>query len=225
MKQISAHDRLNFFGLMVKPIQRFPQFILLLQDLLKETPQGHRDRMALQLALTTLESVAVLLNERKRDSEQAAAFHAKLRSAGSKLGRSEAGRVLLREDDVQQLEFNSAGQVRTSKPRRLLLLNDQLVCAAVSGRASEAGEAATISLAGERLNVKWVAGVGEVDLVEGNLGTLARLTVAGSVSSKRSSLGRSLTPSQALSGSQGGQAENLAQDMADLMHDFDTVSR
>ena len=83
--------------------------------------------MALQLALTTLESVAVLLNERKRDSEQAAAFHvshsdrvssqlmtslqAKLRSGGSKLGKSEVGRVLLREDDVQQLEFNSAGQV------------------------------------------------------------------------------------------------------------------
>ena len=182
-------------------------------------------RMALQLALTTLESVAVLLNERKRDSEQAAAFHAKLRSAGSKLGRSEAGRVLLREDDVQQLEFNSAGQVSRSKPRRLLLLNDQLVCAAVSGRASEAGElGATINVAGERLNVKWVAGLGEVDLVEGNVGTLARLTVAGSVSSKRSSLGRSLTPAS-LQGSQGGQAENLAQDMADLMHDFDTVSR
>ena len=138
-------------------------------------------------------------------------------------GFCEAGRVLLREDDVQQLEFNSAGQVSRSKPRRLLL-NDQLVCAAVSGRASEAGEVATINLAGERLNVKWVAGVGEVDLVEGNVGTLARLTVAGSVSSKRSSLGRSLTPAS-LHQSQGGQAENLAQDMADLMHDFDTVSR
>ena len=35
VKQITAADRLNFFGLMVKPIQRFPQFILLLQDLLK----------------------------------------------------------------------------------------------------------------------------------------------------------------------------------------------
>ena len=44
VKQITATDRLNFFGLMVKPIQRFPQFILLLQDLLKETPQGHKDR-------------------------------------------------------------------------------------------------------------------------------------------------------------------------------------
>ena len=167
MKQISAHDRLNFFGLMVKPIQRFPQFILLLQDLLKvnyialkldsilscfkptinvaqETPPGHHDRMALQLALTTLESLAEMLNERKREAEQAAAFQAKLRSTGSKLGKTDQARVLLREviqengkwvifstalvpqDDVQQLEFNNFGQVSRSKSRRLLLLNDQV---------------------------------------------------------------------------------------------------
>jgi Rho guanine nucleotide exchange factor 10 len=31
VKQISAHDRLSFFGLMVKAVQRFPQFILFLQ--------------------------------------------------------------------------------------------------------------------------------------------------------------------------------------------------
>ena len=99
------------------------------------------------------------------------------------------------------------------------------MCAAVSGRASEAGEAASLNLAGERLNVKWVAGLGEVELVEGNVGTLARLTVAGSVSSKRSSLGRSLTPASLQQSQESGQAENLAQDMADLMHDFDTVSR
>jgi len=230
VKQITAADRLNFFGLMVKPIQRFPQFILLLQDLLKETPQGHKDRMALQLALTTLESLAVMLNERKRESEQAAAFHAKLRSTGSKLGKSEHARVLLREDDVQQLEFNSFGQVSRSKPRRLLLLNDQVVCAAVSGRASEVEIGPGLGGAGERLNLKWAAGVEEVELVEGSaVGTLARLTVAGSVSSssKRSSLGRSITPASLhqFSGADSGQAENLAQDMADLMHDFDVVSR
>ena len=86
----------------------------------------HVPRMALQLALTTLESVAVMLNERKRESEQSAAFHAKLRNSGSKLAKSEAQRVLLREDTVQQLEFNSQGQVCRSKPRRLLLLNDQV---------------------------------------------------------------------------------------------------
>merc|ERR1719295_1587312 len=83
VKQISAHDRLNFFGLMVKPIQRFPQFILLLQDLLKATPPGHEDRMALQLALTTLESLAEMLNERKREAEQYAAFREKMRNISS----------------------------------------------------------------------------------------------------------------------------------------------
>ena len=86
VKQITAHDRVSFFGLMVKPVQRFPQFILLLQDLLKETPPGHPDRMALQLALTTLESLAEMLNERKREAEQFAAFREKMRniSAGGK---------------------------------------------------------------------------------------------------------------------------------------------
>ena len=36
-----------------------------------------------------------------------------LSTLGSKIGRSEAGspRMLLREDDVQRLEFNTAGQV------------------------------------------------------------------------------------------------------------------
>ncbi len=85
VKQITAHDRVSFFGLMVKPVQRFPQFILLLQDLLKETPPGHPDRMALQLALTTLESLAEMLNERKRESEQFAAFRDKMRSISGKL--------------------------------------------------------------------------------------------------------------------------------------------
>ena len=101
------------------------------------------------------------------------------------------------------------------------------MCAAVSGRVSEVGEAgqSIVTGTGERLNVKWVAGLGEVELVEGNVGTLARLTVAGSVSSKRSSLGRSLTPASLQQSQESGQAENLAQDMADLMHDFDTVSR
>ena len=147
VKQITAHDRVSFFGLMVKPVQRFPQFILLLQDLLKETPPGHPDRMALQLALTTLESLAEMLNERKREAEQFAAFRDKLRSISGKLSTpsklsdndyqsinghchgppGSSGRFLLREDDMMQLEFNTNGLISRSKPRRLLLLNDLLV--------------------------------------------------------------------------------------------------
>ncbi|KAG8212722.1 hypothetical protein J437_LFUL019644 [Ladona fulva] len=107
VKQISAHDRLSFFGLMVKPVQRFPQFILFLQDLLKHTPHGHHDRMSLQLALTQLESLAEMLNERKREAEQFQAFKEMLRHVGGKFAArplvSDGGRYLLREDNVTQL--------------------------------------------------------------------------------------------------------------------------
>ena len=173
MKQITAHDRLNFFGLMVKPIQRFPQFIMLLQDLLKETPPGHGDRMALQLALTTLESLAEMLNERKRESEQMAAFQEKLRAVGSKIGKTEGTKMLLREDDVQRLEFNSCGQVARTKNRRLLLLNDRVVCVTVSGQQEDQ---ALHTNPAERLSLKWAAHVSEVEVVEGAAtGTLARM--------------------------------------------------
>ena len=50
---------------------------------IQETPPGHADRMALQLALTTLESLAEMLNERKREAEQIAAFRAKMRQVQS----------------------------------------------------------------------------------------------------------------------------------------------
>jgi len=224
VKQITAHDRLNFFGLMVKPIQRFPQFILLLQDLLKETPPGHDDRMALQLALTTLESLAEMLNERKRECEQAAAFREKLRAVGGKIGKSEGTRMLLREDDVQRLEFNSAGQISRTKGRRLLLLNDRVVCVTVTGRPSETDVGNNNQT--ERLSLKWSAHVSEVEVVEGtSTGTLARLTSGNTLTNqKKTSLGK--TNSTSTSNSVDKQmAENLAQDMGDLMHDFDVVSR
>lgn len=47
VKQISAHDRLSFFGLMVKPVQRFPQFILFLQVSRKWRPSEKRVCMKL----------------------------------------------------------------------------------------------------------------------------------------------------------------------------------
>ena len=76
------------------------------QDLLKYTPQGHHDRMSLQLALTQLESLAEMLNERKREAEQFQAFKEMLRHISGKFAArplSDGNRYLLREDNVTQL--------------------------------------------------------------------------------------------------------------------------
>lgn len=183
VKQISAHDRLSFFGLMVKPVQRFPQFILFLQDLLKYTPHGHHDRMTLQLALTQLESLAEMLNERKREAEQYQAFKEMLghisgtfntRSLTSSTADGSRHRYLLREDNVTQLEFNQSGFIVKSKQRRLLLLNDKVICVSVAPKQSHDFGAT------EKLSFKWMYPVTDVEIVDNSTSaTLSRILTAG----------------------------------------------
>lgn len=62
--------------------------------------------MSLQLALTQLESLAEMLNERKREAEQYQAFKEMLRHISGKFSArplSDCNRYLLREDNVMQL--------------------------------------------------------------------------------------------------------------------------
>ncbi|XP_053609113.1 rho guanine nucleotide exchange factor 10-like protein isoform X2 [Plodia interpunctella] len=232
VKQISANDRLSFFGLMVKPVQRFPQFIMFLQDLLKHTPPGHADRVALQRALTRLEALAEALNERKRDAERTQAFRAALRrlTRGGVAGAGGAGgtarfgaarllasradkRHLLRQDDLLQLEFNQMGSVTKCKPRRLLLLNDLVVCVSVSGGSGNGED--------ERLGLKWAHPVQDVDVLDtGTSPTLSRVLAqgmnrSGSLRSNSSSNGHLNTST----------ADSLCNEMSALMHDYETVSR
>lgn len=230
VKQISAHDRLSFFGLMVKPVQRFPQFIMFLQDLLKHTPPGHPDRVSLQRALTRLEALADALNERKRDAERTQAFRAALRrltrsgvaGAGGAGGAARFGaarllaskadkRHLLRQDDLVQLEFNQSGAISKSKPRRLLLLNDLVVCVSVC-----AGDDV------ERLGLKWAHPVLDVEVLDtGTSPTLSRVLAqgmnrSGSIRSNASSNGSQWSSST---------GDSLCSEMSALMHDYETVSR
>lgn len=62
--------------------------------------------MSLQLALTQLETLAEMLNERKREAEQFQAFKEMIRHISSKFATrplSDSSRYLLREDNVTQL--------------------------------------------------------------------------------------------------------------------------
>ncbi|XP_018354928.1 PREDICTED: rho guanine nucleotide exchange factor 10-like isoform X3 [Trachymyrmex septentrionalis] len=217
VKQISAHDRLSFFGLMVKPVQRFPQFILFLQDLLKHTPQGHHDRMSLQLALTQLESLAEMLNERKREAEQFQAFKEMLRHVSGKLSHrplSSTSRYLIREDNVTQMEFNQNGMITKSKRRRLLLLNDLVVCVSVTPRSTE-------DFSGnERLTLKWTYPVSDIEIQDTSTSpTLSRLLTAGL------NKGGSLKSDKSGECGQAADADNLCVEMNDLMHDYEVMSR
>jgi len=60
---------LNIEGLLVTPVQRVPRYVLLLQDLLKNTPEYHEDHEQIGAALKLIKEVADYINEHKRISD------------------------------------------------------------------------------------------------------------------------------------------------------------
>uniref|UniRef100_W5LRG0 Rho guanine nucleotide exchange factor 10 like n=1 Tax=Astyanax mexicanus TaxID=7994 RepID=W5LRG0_ASTMX len=166
-KQAASTDRITLYGLMVKPIQRFPQFILLLQDMLKNTPAGHSDRLPLQLALTELETLAEKLNEQKRLAEQLSEIQQLARSnsdrALSKQLNADQKQLILCETLIETV-YGEKGQVLKSKERKVFLLNDMLVCANINLKGPP--DISSLVPVGPKYTVKWSAPLQQVQVVE-----------------------------------------------------------
>ncbi|XP_065593936.1 rho guanine nucleotide exchange factor 10-like protein isoform X4 [Cyrtonyx montezumae] len=167
-RQMASTDRVTLYGLMVKPIQRFPQFILLLQDMLKNTPKGHADRLSLQLALTELETLAEKLNEQKRVADQVSEIQQLSksisdRSSLSKLLNSGQRQLLLCET-LTETVYGDRGQLIKSKERKVFLLNDMLVCANINFKGQL--EISSLVPLGPKYVVKWSTALPQVQVVE-----------------------------------------------------------
>lgn len=172
-RQVCSSDRVTLYGLMVKPIQRFPQFILLLQDMLKNTPRGHPDRLSLQLALTELETLAEKLNEQKRLADQVAEIQQLTKSVSDRSSLNKlltsGQRQLLLCETLTETVYGDRGQLIKSKERRVFLLNDMLVCANINFKpANHRGQLEISSLVplGPKYVVKWNTALPQVQVVE-----------------------------------------------------------
>ncbi|XP_075454332.1 rho guanine nucleotide exchange factor 10 isoform X2 [Ascaphus truei] len=165
--QDSSPDRITLYSLMMKPIQRFPQFILLLQDMLKHTIKGHPDRLPLQMALTELETLAEKLNERKRDADQRCEIKQIAKAMNERyLNKllSNGSRYLLRSDDMLETVYNERGEIVKIKQRRLFMLNDVLMCATANARSSN--ESSSMVTTCQKYLLKWSVPLGHVEVIE-----------------------------------------------------------
>uniref|UniRef100_A0A452V734 Rho guanine nucleotide exchange factor 10-like protein n=1 Tax=Ursus maritimus TaxID=29073 RepID=A0A452V734_URSMA len=172
-RQVCSPDRVTLYGLMVKPIQRFPQFILLLQDMLKNTPRGHPDRLSLQLALTELETLAEKLNEQKRLAGKVAEIQQLTKSVSDRSSLNKlltsGQRQLLLCETLTETVYGDRGQLIKSKERRVFLLSDMLVCANINFKpANHRGQLEISSLVplGPKYVVKWNTALPQVQVVE-----------------------------------------------------------
>ncbi|XP_016047280.1 rho guanine nucleotide exchange factor 10 isoform X3 [Erinaceus europaeus] len=165
--QEASADRTTLFSLMTKPIQRFPQFILLLQDMLKNTCRGHPDRLPLQMALTELETLAEKLNERKRDADQRCEIKHIAKAINERyLNKllSSGNRYLVRSDDMIEIVYNDRGEIVKTKERRLFMLNDVLMCATMSTRTPQ--DNSSVVSPSQRYLLKWSVPLGQVEVME-----------------------------------------------------------
>ncbi|ERE81136.1 rho guanine nucleotide exchange factor 10-like protein [Cricetulus griseus] len=167
-RQVCSADRVTLYGLMVKPVQRFPQFILLLQDMLKNTPRGHPDRLSLQLALTELETLAEKLNEQKRLADQVAEIQQLTKSVSDRSSLNKlltsGQRQLLLCETLTETVYGDRGQLIKSKERRVFLLNDMLVCANINFKGQL--EISSLVPLGPKYVVKWNTALPQVQVVE-----------------------------------------------------------
>lgn len=119
---------LNLPAYLISVVQRIPRYLLLLQDLLKRTPENHPDYGNLSKAFAKMENLAVYINNQKQTADGMKAMEQlRLRVEGLK---ALEGRALIKEADVV---LNG-----TKKVRQAWLLNDMLVFAAKGvSRSSE----------------------------------------------------------------------------------------
>lgn len=73
----------GFHDAVTRPVA-FSWLFVLFQDMLKNTPKSHTDRLPLQLALTELETLAEKLNEQKRLADQEAEIQQLAHSMGDR---------------------------------------------------------------------------------------------------------------------------------------------
>ncbi|KAM9354426.1 rho guanine nucleotide exchange factor 10 isoform 2-T2 [Pholidichthys leucotaenia] len=169
-RQETSSDRMTLYGLMMKPIQRFPQFILLLQDMLKNTPVGHADRLPLQMALTELETLAEKLNEKKREADQRCEIRHIAKAMNERyLNKllSNGSRYLIRSDDMVETVYNERGEIIKTKERRLFLLNDVLMCATPNIRYQDGnGSGSGNAPLDQKFLLKWSVPLSFVEVLE-----------------------------------------------------------
>lgn len=120
---------------MLKPVQRFPQFLLVLQDLLKETSFDHADRVSLEGALTALDKLTEQLDQRSERLDQQQLFSKVVKISKSEWSDGETGRVIrsgpvtevmeTRGDEEAPVELRDGVLILTDAGKLLFLLNSK----------------------------------------------------------------------------------------------------
>jgi len=108
--------QLGLFDYMIMPVQRLPRYELLLNNLLRNTWEGHADYASVESALLTIRSVNTYINQEQKYAENMNRFlewqSANLR--GPYIHIATASRKLLKEGSLYVLAINKEEEAQTN---------------------------------------------------------------------------------------------------------------
>ncbi len=131
-----SHDEmsqgLTLGAFLILPVQRFPRYQLLLQDLIKHTAPNHPDRATLEGALAEVVKMCNAINDATRNSANFTALQKLERMFDSSSGlrlTEKPNRALKAEVDVQEMVLTrtSSGAGKFAD-RTILVFDDMMVC-------------------------------------------------------------------------------------------------
>lgn len=92
---------LGLDAILVVPVQRIPRYVLLLQDMVKSTPDEHADKQLLETALRTMKELADYINAHKRESDKLLELEAvKAKLEGMPFELSVTGREYVKDGNM-----------------------------------------------------------------------------------------------------------------------------
>jgi hypothetical protein len=114
-------------GLMIQPVQRIPRFVMMLEDLIKNTWDIHTDLEGLQLACQEIKKVATYINEQKREFENTEKLVALQSKIGKKADIAGPDRKIVWEGTVQILSKEKKKVDEPITTAQCLLCNDVIL--------------------------------------------------------------------------------------------------
>ncbi len=138
-----VQNKLN--ALLITPIQRIPRYKLLLEDVIKNTPECHPDKHSLKEALEQIDAVAWHINEQLRDHENSMKMVDIQKSLSGGFPKIIApGRKLLKQGNLMKVPRTGGS---SGQPRYFVLFSDMIMYCKIksSGRKTVIEKKDTIS--------------------------------------------------------------------------------
>jgi len=121
---------------LVMPVQQVPRYVMLLQDIVKNTPKEHVDHGQLDAALAKMREVATKINERKREAENLAKVFGVQRQLIAKHADRITSLCTPSRRYIREGALISVGS-STSTPMHVFLFNDSMLLTVAKPKLSK----------------------------------------------------------------------------------------